>query len=119
MRAYAEDGFARQGLIEACRQFNLLFLGFSFSDFLVCKTLQNYSHTKEHFAILQESERPAFEAAQAAGVNPIMVRTWGQLPEMLRNVYCYGLTIQDLDRTGLADSQEYWGYLQSGLEPRT
>jgi hypothetical protein len=118
-RAYAEEGFTRQELIEACRQFNLLFLGFSFSDILVCKILQNYGHTKEHFAILHESELPAIESAQAAGVLPITVRSWGQLPQMLGNVYCAGLTIQELDRTGMAESQDYWGDLQSGLEPRT
>jgi hypothetical protein len=60
-------------LQESVDQYNLLFLGFSFSDVQVCEIVRNNFGSKKHFAILHESEIPALKAARAAGVIPITV----------------------------------------------
>jgi hypothetical protein len=118
-RAYGEDGFSLRMLQESVDRYNLLFLGFSFSDIQVCEILRNNLGSKKHFTILHESELSALASAQAAGVLPITVSSWMQLPEVLRDVYCAGLIKTELDRTGMLEGQKYWDDLQFGLRPRT
>ncbi len=113
----ADGGFARNQLADAVDRYHLIFIGFSFSDDYVCKVLRRSTSQNKAFAFLHESESVAIRAAEDAGVIPVVLKSWKQLPNKLRGLYCSGLTQCELKRTERTGA-EYWAALQSGLEPR-
>jgi hypothetical protein len=113
----ADEGFARHQLTHAIDRYHLIFIGFSFSDDYVCKALRRSTTQNKNFAFLHESESATIRAAEDAGVVPVVLKSWAQLPNTLRDVYCTGLTQCELERTERTGA-EYWATLQSGLEPR-
>jgi hypothetical protein len=111
------DGFARDKLINTIDNYHLIFIGFSFSDSFICNSLRRSNTKNQKFAFLHKSESNAIQAAKNAGVIPVELTSWLQLPDLLGEIYCAGLTPEELKRTGKTP-QEYWSTLQKGLEPR-
>jgi len=113
----SKRGFALRELTDVINLCHLVFIGFSFSDSRVTEALRSGSSSMEHFAFLLRSEPRTLQAAKDAGVTPVMLETWAQLPEALGRVYCAGLTRRELEGMGMTGPQ-YWARLQKGLEPR-
>ncbi len=112
-----QPGFAWSKLTDAVFLCNLIFIGFSFSDDRVNEILKHSGHSKKHFAFIHASEIKTIKVAKEVGVFPITLESWTQLPKMLSQIYCTGLTEKELIRSGMTNSQ-YWGVLQEGLKPR-
>ena len=110
--------FVLRELMNAIENCNLIFCGFSFADQQIINVLKSIKSSKTHFVFVHEKDDPqTIENAAKLGVLPIEVSTWNELPEKFAQVYCAGITENELKRTNLS-RDEYWATLWNRQEPR-
>ncbi|MBN2350675.1 MAG: SIR2 family protein [Bacteroidales bacterium] len=121
-RAYSgimgrKDKFAWYQLTDTIKNYHVIFLGFSFLDVKVSEILKHNNPSMQHFVFVHSSESKTIKAAVHAGVKPVILENWSQLPVALEHLYVTGITQQEFLRTQLSGAQ-YWDKLKKGLEPR-
>jgi hypothetical protein len=111
--AYAPDGFASRTLREAIEQYSLVFVGTSFADLPLREALARSTGRDRHFALVKSGSEADRQAARL-GISRVIVQDYGQIPEVLREVYCAGIGLGELQRVDLAGSEAYWARLAAG-----
>lgn len=109
---YAPGAFAREVLKLVLGKYQLLFIGFSFNDFMVCELLSELKGkvARQHFAFVDEK---AASRAEALGIAPIVVENWDEIARKLEEIYCASLP-SDWQSLGFNRKEDYWERLKTG-----
>ena len=111
--AYATDGFAPRTLRRAVSRYNLIFLSTSFKDDPLCEILEEHRGGRKHIAIVKSGSEAAKEARRL-GLNLVVFQNYGQIAEVLKEVYCTDLSADEYLRVGLNSPDAYWERLEAG-----
>jgi hypothetical protein len=111
--AYAPDGFAARTLREAIGRYTLVFVGVSFEDLPLCEALAAAQGRRQHYALVKAGSEAA-RRAERLGVCLVVVQDYGQVAEVLREVYCADLGSDEVARVGLESLGAYWERLVAG-----
>jgi hypothetical protein len=110
---YAHNGFSYNALREAVRNYNLIFLGTSFSDKPLCDMLEQYKGERQHF-IIDKLGSKTIERARALGVFPVLVYKISEIGEVLKKVYISGLSQDNCEEVSVVNPVAYWKRLKEG-----
>ena len=110
---YAPGAFARKVLMQVVEKYQLLFIGFSFADNMVCDLLQEMRARvdRQHFAFTDEK---AGARAEALGIIPIVVTDWGEIARDLKKIYCASIPASSWQSFGFDSVDAYWERLKVG-----
>ncbi len=110
---YAPNGFSINKLQEAIRSYNIIFLGTSFVDIPLCKTLEQFKGERQHFIIDKEGS-DAIQRAKTLGVQEIAVKEHSDIALALQEIYTCAVNQKECERVGLKNPQSYWERLKRG-----
>jgi hypothetical protein len=110
---YAPGKFAKYKLEEVLRKYNLIFLGFSFEDQLVCDLLREVKtgHSPRHYAFVKAHDAGL---VSELGIYPVIFEDYADIAGMLEDVYCTTLNQSTLENCKLHNLREYWDRLKTG-----
>jgi hypothetical protein len=110
---YASNGFARLTTIKAITNYDLIFVGTSFTDEPLCNLLEEFKEKRRHFAIVKAGTTAADKARQLS-LCTIEVDNFSQIASVLKEIYCSALEPQTCKNAGFDNTEEYWQRLEKG-----
>jgi hypothetical protein len=110
---YQEGEFAERSLRDAVSNYSLIFIGISLTDPPLVKMLKEVPRGQRppHFAIVRQGE---VENADELGVSLIEVDDYAHIKEILKRVYCSGITPEVCEHYGFEHPKQYWERLLLG-----
>jgi hypothetical protein len=111
---YYQDGeFAANELHDAVSNYSLIFVGMSLSDPPLVKMLTEipYEQRPPHFALVKRGQ---VKNALDLGINLIEFDDYTHIKEILKTVYCSGITSEICEHYGFDHPEQYWDRLLKG-----
>lgn len=115
-RYYADEGRSRLMLREALETTRMLMLGLSLDDAYLLDELaaQDSSHRGRHFIVTHKESQSTIRAANAVGVQPVVVESYADIPPLLELIYARGLARDGQSASGVVNAQQHWRHLMDG-----
>ena len=113
-----KDGFARKVFENAVSEYNLIFIGTSFSDppiKQILKGAKKKNRRTKHFAIERSPDPDRLAMFEELGIIPIVVEDYAEIATVLEKLYCTGLEKNSWNKFGLTHAA-YWERLKEGPE---
>ncbi len=113
--AYSSSGFATRVLQTAIERYRLLFLGVSFDDPHLRSLFKRQDVNAASHVMISRSGSAALEHAHSLGITAIPLEEYSEIPGLLGELYCQGLSPEEWRRVGVAGPDAYWDRLLGGV----